>query len=267
MSQMKCEICGCSSFTKQDAFVVCDSCGTRYSIEEVKRLMGNVKAEKTVQAAPQNGPKAQLINNAFQLLRLGNYPESFRAFKTVTEEYPEDFRGWGNLLWLLVCKGYCCKRGMDKMETCDSKDLAESFEELYSYYSQTAQASGDEVKPKSHFAHVFLVSFLFGEIPNRIRDLRDYLQIMRYDSQGKDSQRRFSIDDPDSWDYDMVMKRNEQCCRIFNERLYKKHRIKEFGFEYGKTVDVPYEDCGRFDQTTVLPYTYTFCVGRICQYQ
>ena len=118
MSQMKCEICGCSSFTKQDAFVVCDSCGTRYSIEEVKRLMGNVKAEKTVQAAPQNGPKAQLINNAFQLLRLGNYPESFRAFKTVTEEYPEDFRGWGNLLWLLVCKGYCCKRGMD---TCNER--------------------------------------------------------------------------------------------------------------------------------------------------
>lgn len=47
MKAMVCEMCGSHDLVKQDGIYVCQSCGTKYSVEEAKKLIGTVKVDKT----------------------------------------------------------------------------------------------------------------------------------------------------------------------------------------------------------------------------
>lgn len=44
---MVCELCGSNDIVKQDGVYVCQHCGTKYSVEEAKKLIGVVKIDKT----------------------------------------------------------------------------------------------------------------------------------------------------------------------------------------------------------------------------
>lgn len=39
MKQLTCEMCGSTDLTKQDGVFVCQTCGTKYSVEEAKKMM------------------------------------------------------------------------------------------------------------------------------------------------------------------------------------------------------------------------------------
>ena len=49
MKQLTCEMCGSTELIKQDGFFVCQTCGTKYSVEEAKKLMveGTVKVDNS----------------------------------------------------------------------------------------------------------------------------------------------------------------------------------------------------------------------------
>ena len=55
MKRLVCEMCGGTDLVKQDGVFVCQNCGTKYSVEEAKKMMiegtvkidGTVKVEKT----------------------------------------------------------------------------------------------------------------------------------------------------------------------------------------------------------------------------
>lgn len=50
MKQLTCEMCGSTDLMKQDGVFVCQSCGTKYSVEEAKKMMveGTVEVQGTV---------------------------------------------------------------------------------------------------------------------------------------------------------------------------------------------------------------------------
>lgn len=50
MKPLTCEMCGSTNLLKQDDVFVCQSCGTKYSVEEAKKMMveGTVAVEGTV---------------------------------------------------------------------------------------------------------------------------------------------------------------------------------------------------------------------------
>ena len=50
MKQLTCEMCGSTELVKQDGFFVCQTCGTKYSVEEAKKMMieGTVEVQGTV---------------------------------------------------------------------------------------------------------------------------------------------------------------------------------------------------------------------------
>ena len=50
MKALTCEMCGSTNLIKQDGVFVCQSCGTKYSVEEAKKMMveGTVSVEGTV---------------------------------------------------------------------------------------------------------------------------------------------------------------------------------------------------------------------------
>ena len=39
MKRLTCEMCGSTDLMKQDGVFVCQSCGTKYSVEEAKKMM------------------------------------------------------------------------------------------------------------------------------------------------------------------------------------------------------------------------------------
>ncbi len=47
MKAITCEMCGSNDLVKKDGLFVCQNCGTKYTVEEAKKLIGTVKIDKT----------------------------------------------------------------------------------------------------------------------------------------------------------------------------------------------------------------------------
>ena len=47
MNAMVCEMCQSNNLVKKDGMYVCQCCGTKYSVEEARKLLGSVKIDKT----------------------------------------------------------------------------------------------------------------------------------------------------------------------------------------------------------------------------
>ena len=58
MAALICELCGSNDIVKQDGLFVCQHCGTKYSLEEAKKLLGTVKIDKSEE-----------LSNALELAR------------------------------------------------------------------------------------------------------------------------------------------------------------------------------------------------------
>lgn len=66
MKQLTCEMCGSTELVKQDGVFVCQSCGTKYSVEEAKRMMveGTVDVQGTVKI-----DMSEKLQNLYQVAR------------------------------------------------------------------------------------------------------------------------------------------------------------------------------------------------------
>lgn len=67
---MVCEICGSTDLVKQEGFFVCQNCGTKYTVEEARKLLGNVPtADVARPVAPQQSSADQELKNLYQVAR------------------------------------------------------------------------------------------------------------------------------------------------------------------------------------------------------
>ena len=66
MKRLTCEMCGSTDLVKQDGFFVCQTCGTKYSVEEAKKMMieGTVEVQGTVKV-----DRSDNIEKVYQLAR------------------------------------------------------------------------------------------------------------------------------------------------------------------------------------------------------
>jgi uncharacterized Zn finger protein (UPF0148 family) len=66
MKKLTCEMCGSTNLVKQDGMFVCQDCGTKYSVEEAKKMMieGTVEVAGTVKI-----DRSDNYNNLVQLAR------------------------------------------------------------------------------------------------------------------------------------------------------------------------------------------------------
>lgn len=55
---IQCEICGSTNLLKENGVFVCQSCGLRYSVEEIRRMMGTPPSAPTPSPAPAPQPNA-----------------------------------------------------------------------------------------------------------------------------------------------------------------------------------------------------------------
>lgn len=79
-----CEMCGSNDIVKQDGYYVCQHCGTKYTVEEARKLIGTVKIDNSEE-----------LSNLYQLARRArNQNNAENAFKYYDQILVKDPTSW-----------------------------------------------------------------------------------------------------------------------------------------------------------------------------
>lgn len=89
MKQLTCEMCGSNNMVKQDGMFVCQDCGTKYSVEEARKMM----VEGTVRV-----DNSHMIENYLEMARnakdAGNNTEAETYCNKAIEIDPNNYKAW-----------------------------------------------------------------------------------------------------------------------------------------------------------------------------
>ena len=95
MKQLTCEMCGSTDLAKENGFVVCQSCGMKYSVEEAKKLMieGTVEVQGTVKV-DKTSEVETLLKRAFMFLEDKEWEKANEYGEKVLEIAPENAQAY-----------------------------------------------------------------------------------------------------------------------------------------------------------------------------
>ncbi len=102
MKQLTCEVCGGNDLLKQDGVFVCQSCGCKYSADEVKKLILDVSGK--VEVTKGDLEKERLLKNAEQFEKFQDWEKAYQIYKEITLEFPDEYLGWYKLFELEALK-------------------------------------------------------------------------------------------------------------------------------------------------------------------
>jgi len=104
MKQIVCEMCGGKDLIKQDSVFVCQNCGSKYSVEEAKKMMVTIDTSAKLENALKNARKARENKNDEQ---------AAEYYKIVLMEEPDN---WEANFYSTYCKAI----GMSISQAIDS---------------------------------------------------------------------------------------------------------------------------------------------------
>lgn len=96
MKKMACELCGGTDFIKQDGVFVCQSCGTKYSVEEAKRMVNEdepkTKAKTKAKADANADVTLKLLTVAKNEYDAGNMSNAEKKCDKLLEIEPTNYQ-------------------------------------------------------------------------------------------------------------------------------------------------------------------------------
>ena len=105
MKQLTCEMCGSTNLLKQDGVFVCQDCGTKYSVEEARKMM--VEVEGTVRIDNSNQ-----LKNLYELARRAkdsdNWEDAQNYYGQLVQQDPSSWEAYFYSVYFrqLNCKIY-----------------------------------------------------------------------------------------------------------------------------------------------------------------
>lgn len=109
MKALTCEMCGSTNLVKQDGVFVCQSCGTKYSVEEAKRMMvdGTVDVKGTVKVDTSDE-----LKNLYEIARRakdsGNSENAAKYYDMILVKDPSS---WEANFYVVYYKAMSCTIG------------------------------------------------------------------------------------------------------------------------------------------------------------
>lgn len=91
MKQLTCEMCGSTELIKKDGVFVCQTCGTKYSVEEAKKMMVEVDGAIVVQNAAQI---ENLLNLAQSSYDSENFSQAEKFCNQVISMDDKNYKAW-----------------------------------------------------------------------------------------------------------------------------------------------------------------------------
>ena len=108
MKQLTCEMCGSTNLIKQDGVFVCQSCGTKYSIEEAKKMM--VEGTVDVTGSTIKVDTSTELANLYQIARRARDDNnSENAAKYYDMILIKDPKSWEASFYVVYFKAMQCK--------------------------------------------------------------------------------------------------------------------------------------------------------------
>lgn len=96
MRKLTCEMCGGTDLIKQDGVFVCQTCGTKYSVEEAKKMM--IEGKVDVSGSTVKVDNSASIANYFKLAESAygsdNQKEAENYCNKIIEIEPENYKAW-----------------------------------------------------------------------------------------------------------------------------------------------------------------------------
>lgn len=151
MKQLACEMCGSTELIKQDGFFICQTCGTKYSVEEAKKMMveGTVKVDETLKIKNYY----ELAENSYIL----NKPKAEEYCDRILELDSTNYRAWilkGKAIgWQFSRKeesfneaALCFKKAIECAKDNTQEVVEEIEDELSSLFSASVKAICDDLK-------------------------------------------------------------------------------------------------------------------------
>ena len=130
MKKLVCEMCGGSDLIKQEGVFVCQNCGTKYSVEEAKKMMmeGTVSIEGTVSVdGVVKVDTSDDVKNLYILARRAREADnSENACKYYNEIILKDPNSWEANFYLVYYHACNCKQGQIANEAYDVTNSIET---------------------------------------------------------------------------------------------------------------------------------------------
>ncbi len=96
MKRLTCEMCGSTDLLKQDGVFVCQTCGTKYSLEEAKKMM--VEGTVDVSGSTVKVDNSASIDNYYKIAESAyessNQKEAENYCNKIIEIEPDNYRAW-----------------------------------------------------------------------------------------------------------------------------------------------------------------------------
>lgn len=138
MKQLTCEMCGSSELVKEGGFFVCQTCGTKYSTEEAKKMMieGTVDVQGTVKVDNSSFVE-KYLNNARRALEKEDWEEVEKYYNMVEQNSRDNmeavfFSSYGRAMLSMVDSDYFKREQKFKV-------LNKSMSVISDYYDTTTE--------------------------------------------------------------------------------------------------------------------------------
>ena len=151
MKKITCEMCGSSDMLKQDGVFVCQTCGTKYSVEEAKNLMVEVTGTVKVD-------NSEKIDNLYTIARRAkddnNIELAQKNYEAIMQENPSD---WESLF-------YC---NFFKAKGTNMQNMQHNLHTLSNSINSTFRLIKDTIKEESRQLEII------KEITNNVNELSE----------------------------------------------------------------------------------------------
>lgn len=89
MEKVSCEVCNSNHIVKEGEYFICESCGTKYKVEDLRKMVFG-----TVEVVPGEEMLKRYYDDIDFLLSIDRLREAAEKCKEVTKNYPREYKPW-----------------------------------------------------------------------------------------------------------------------------------------------------------------------------